>query len=145
MASPSQGFAIIRLFFSCQHIFFSEVPAIYDGTRLLVYRLLPKSIPDQGLKVNFEYPFLSLSNVITWFNIILEGEDFCNYSCWGSRGRGGCSQRELHPRLLTSPGSQLFALPLPDIYINWESHKWIIGQQPIKKISIAFFVKNHVI
>ena len=132
MASPSQGFAIIRLFFSCQHIFFSEVPAIYDGTRLLVYRLLPKSIPDRGLKVNFEFPFLSLSNVIIWFSIIMEGEDFCNYSCWGSRGRGGCSQRELHPRLLASPGSQLFALPLPDMYIEKTTNElWV--KNPIKK------------
>ena len=27
------------------------MPAIFDGTRLLVYRLLPKSLPDEGLKV----------------------------------------------------------------------------------------------
>ena len=28
-----------------------QVPAIFDGTRLLVYRLLPKPLPDEGLKV----------------------------------------------------------------------------------------------
>ena len=27
------------------------MPAVFDGTRLLVYRLLPKSLPDEGLKV----------------------------------------------------------------------------------------------
>ena len=36
------------------------MPAIFDGTRLLVYRLLPKSIPDEGLKVA---GFINFSNV----------------------------------------------------------------------------------
>ena len=28
------------------------------------------------------------------------------------------------------------------LYIYWESHKWIMGQHPIKKISIVFFFKS---
>ena len=49
MASSCQGGLVFThlLFISTP----CQVPAIFDGTRLLVYRLLPKSLPEEGLKV----------------------------------------------------------------------------------------------
>ena len=135
------------VFFSCQHIFFSEVPAIYDGTRLLVYRLLPKSIPDRGLKVNFEFPFVSLSNAMWWYGLTFF------YWRWGFLQLlllGISRQRWLFTKKTSSTASHFIRFPTilspSSWHVYWESHKWIIGQKPNEKNSVELFLKRkHVI